>query len=107
MKFKTESISFKSAPKYLFYTFVFDTLIAVFLTTIQFGGFIDNFIFSQSIGLLTCSCVLVVLYFFEEARPIYKAVMMAAALIVGSLCGSFLGTLVSGMSPVTLFEKHN
>jgi len=107
MKFKAESISFKTAPKYLFYTFCFDTLIAVFLTAIKFGGFIDNFIFSQSIGLLTCSCVLVVLYFFEEARPIYKAVMMAAALIVGSLCGSFLGTLVSGMSPATLFEKHN
>jgi len=107
MKFEAESISYKSVPKYLFYTFVFDTLIAVFLTAIKFGVFIDNFIFSQAFGLSICSCVLLVLYFFQTARPIYQAVMMAAALIVGSLCGSFLGTLASGMSLVTLFEKHN
>jgi len=106
MKFEAESISFKSVPKYLFYTFCFDTVIAVFLTAIKFGRFIDNFIFSQAIGLSICSCVLVVLYFFEEARPIYQALVVAAALIIGSLCGSFLGTLASGMRLATLFEKH-
>jgi sensor histidine kinase YesM len=106
MNFEAESISFKSAPKYLFYTFVFDTVIAVFLTAIKFGGFIDNFIFSQAIGLSICTCVLLVLYFFKTARPIYQAVMVAAALIIGSLCGSFLGTLASGMRLATLFEKH-
>jgi len=106
MKCEAESISFKSAPKYLFYTFVFDTVIAVFLTAIKFSSFIDNFIFSQAIGLSICTCVLLVLYFFETARPIYQAVMVAAALIVGSLCGSFLGTLASGMRLATLFERH-
>ena len=32
---------------------------------------------------------------------------MAVALLSGGLCGSYLGSFVSGLSPATLFERHS
>jgi sensor histidine kinase YesM len=100
-------MTFKSVLKVLAYTLVFDTIIAIFLTGIQFGGgFLVNFIISQCIGLSICTCVLIAHRFFEYAGPVLKALLVAAALIIGSLGGSYLGSIVSGMSPDILFEKH-
>ena len=68
-----EYITQKSFIISLFYTFVFDTLIAVFLTAIQFGaGFLINFIISQCIGFSICACVLIAHCFFDNAGPIQK-----------------------------------
>ena len=45
MKSYKDHITPKTVFKFLFYTFIFDTLIAVFLTAIKFGaGFLINFI---------------------------------------------------------------
>ena len=108
MKFAKEPSARKSAIKFLSYTFVFDTIIAVFLTAIQFGGgFIINFAVSQCIGLSICACIIIAHRFFADAGPILKAVLVAAALIIGSISGSYLGSIVSGMSPSTLFAKHS
>ena len=103
-----EHITKKSVVKFLSYTFVFDTLIAIFLTAIKFGdGFPINFIVSQCIGLSICTCVLIAHFFFDNAGPFLKAVLVAAALITGTICGSYLGSLASGLSPGDLFEKHS
>jgi sensor histidine kinase YesM len=108
MNFTIENITKKSAIKTLFYTFLFNTLIAIFLTGIKFGGgFLINFIISQCIGLSICTCVLIAHLFFENAAPALKAVLVAAALIIGTLCGAFLGSFLSGLSSSTLFEKHS
>jgi sensor histidine kinase YesM len=108
MKSTKEHITPKSVIKFLFYTFVFDTLIAIFLTGIKFGGgFLINFIISQCIGLSICSCVLIAHLFFENAAPALKAVLVAVALIIGTLCGAYLGSFLSGLSSSTLFEKHS
>jgi len=97
-----------SALKTLLYTFVFDTIIAIFLTAMEFGGgFLINFIISQSIGLSCCTSVLAAFYFFPCEKPILKAIRVAVALITGSLCGSFLGAAASGMGPAVIFEKHD
>jgi len=107
MKSAKEQLTMKAAIKFLLYTVGFDTLIAIFLTGIKFGGgFLINFIISQCIGLSICTCVLIAHLFFEKAGPLFKAILMAAALIIGSLGGSYLGSVVSGMSPDILFEKH-
>jgi len=97
----------KSAVKPLFYTLIFNTIIALFLTAMDFGGgFLINFIISQSIGLSCCTCVLAALHFFPGDKPILHAVLVAVALIIGSLGGSFIGTFVSGMGPAAIFGKH-
>ena len=45
--------------KVLLLTFVFDTLIALFLTAMGFSeGFWITFIIAQSIGLSCCTCVM-------------------------------------------------
>ena len=108
MKSAKEQHTQKSIIKFLFYTFIFDTIIAIFLTTIKFGGgFFINFIISQCIGLSICTCVIIAHRFFDKAGPILKAILVAVALIVGSISGSFLGSFVSGHSPTSLFEKHS
>jgi len=106
MRPATDCFTFKSALKSLFYTLVFDTIIALFLTAINFGGgFLINLIISQSIGLSCCTCVLAAQYFFPCDRPILQAIRVAVALIIGTIGGSYLSTFVSGLSPADLFER--
>jgi sensor histidine kinase YesM len=106
MKSTKEHITKKSVLESLLYTLVFDTIIALFLTEINFGGgFLINLIISQSIGLSCCTCVLAAQYFFPSDRPILQAIRVAVALIIGTICGSFLSTFVSGLSPADLFER--
>ncbi|MBW2441022.1 MAG: sensor histidine kinase [Deltaproteobacteria bacterium] len=96
-----------SAVKLLFYTLVFDTIIALFLTAIKFGGgFWINFFFSQSIGLSCCTCVMAALHFFPGDKPLLQAMRVALALVIGSLGGSFLGATASGIGAAALFDKH-
>ena len=103
-----DHISIKSVIQSLIYTFVFDTLIAIFLTAIRYGdGFPINFIISQCIGLSICTCVLIAHRFFDNAGPILKAILVAAALIVGTILGSFVGSFVSGLSSSDLFARHS
>ena len=104
----SECITPKSVLRSLFYTFVFNTVIAIFLTAIKFNeDFILNFIFSQCIGLCICSCVLAALHGIKNARPLLQAILVAAALLIGTLIGSFLGILVSGLSSSDVFERHD
>ncbi len=106
MRPAADGFTFKSALKSLFYTLVFDTIIALFLTAIEFGGgFFVNFIISQCIGLSCCTGVLTALHFFPSDRPILQAIRVAVALIIGTICGSYLSTFVSGLSPAALFER--
>jgi sensor histidine kinase YesM len=106
MKFTKEHIAKKSFLEYLLYTFVFDTIIAFFLTAIHFGDiFLINFIISQCIGLSICTCVLIALHFFPSDQPIWQTLRVAAALITGGICGSYLGAIVSGLGPSILFER--
>jgi len=107
MKPATDGITVRSAIKSICYTLVFDTIIALFLTAMDFGeGFLVTFIISQSIGLSCCTCVLAAFYFFPGDKPILAAVRVAVALIIGSLCGSLIGTFLSGLGPAVIFEKH-
>ena len=103
-----DHISIKSVIQSLVYTFIFNTLIAFFLTAMKFGaGFPINFIISQCIGLSICTCVLIAHYFFDNSGPILKAALVAAALTVGTVLGSYAGSFVSGLSPSDLFARHS
>ena len=108
MKSFKDHITPRMVAKVLFCTFIFNTLIAVFLTAIKFGkGFPINFIISQSIGLSICTCVMLAHRFFDQAAPLLRAVLVAVALVVGTICGSYMGSFISGLNPSALFEKHS
>jgi sensor histidine kinase YesM len=79
-------------------TFGFNTLIAVFLTSIGYGqGLTINFLFSQSIGLSICACVLAGEYLLPASSPVRKALLIAAAMGIGALGGSFLASALTGI----------
>ena len=108
MKSYRDHITPRTVAKILFCTFIFNTLIAFFLTAIKFGdGFLINFIISQSIGLSICTCVMIAHRFFDQAAPLLRAVLVAAALVFGTICGSYIGSFISGLNPSLLFEKHS
>ena len=103
-----DHVTKKSVIKFLFYTFIFNSFIAIFLTAIKFGGgFLINLIISQCVGLSICTCVLIAHRFFEKAGPILKTALVATALVVGTTFGSYLGSFVAGLNPSALFEKHS
>ena len=108
IKSAKEHISKKSVIKILFSTFIFNSFIAGFLTAIKYGdSFLINFIVSQSIGLSICTCVMIAHRFFDKASPVFKAALVATALIVGSIGGSYIGSFIAGLSPSMLFERHS
>jgi len=107
MKHTSEAITFRSALKTLFFTFVFDTIIAIFLYAIKFTDeFITVFIISQCIGLSSCSCVLLIHNFIQKAKPVFQAILVGVALVVGTIIGSYSGLAISGLSSSELFEEH-
>ena len=100
-------ITFKSMLRVICYTLVFNTIIAVFLTAVKFGqGFLINFTISQCIGLSICTCFLIAHLFFDKAGPLSKATLVAAALIIGTIGGSYIGAFVSRLRPDMLFKDH-
>jgi sensor histidine kinase YesM len=44
--------------------------------------------------------------FFDKASPLTKAVLVAAALITGTIVGSYIGAFLSRLTPGMFFEKH-
>jgi len=100
-----KTITQKSAITSFLYTLLFCLIIAVFLTAIGLGdGFTINLIFSVCIGLCICSCVMLSLHFFQPNRPVVYAILVAPALFIGTIVGSFLGAIAAGLSPSILFE---
>ena len=98
-------ITKKSAIISFLYTLLFCLIIAVFLTAIGLGeGFTVNLIFSVCIGLCICSCVMLSLHFFKPDRPVFYAILVAPALFIGTIAGSFLGSIAAGLNPSILFE---
>jgi sensor histidine kinase YesM len=90
------------------YTVVFNTAIALFLTFIEFGGgFVDNFIVSQCIGLSICSCVMIVHFLFKFVNPFMQLIIIIVALTIGSIVGVLLGTVVVGIGPSIFFQKYS
>jgi len=90
----------------LSYTVLFDTFIALVLTGIKFGGgFFENFIISQCIGISICLLVLTGLYLFRPANPLFMMVVVMIAIIIGTVVGWTLGSMAMGLS-VSLFDQR-
>ena len=89
-----------------FYTLLFNTVIALFLTALDFGGtFPENLLFSQSIGLSICACVLGAHHLARSAGAALRWTAVIGGIVLGSMAGPFLGALLSGMDPLSIQQK--
>jgi len=79
-------------------TAVFNTIIALFLTHLGFGGGLGiNFVFSQSIGLCMCSFILAGHYFVRRPSIPGHAILLLIAMPAGAVAGAFIGALIAGI----------
>jgi len=80
-------------------TAVFNTIIALFLTHLGFGGgVLINFIFSQSIGLCMCSFILAGHYFVRGPSVPGHVILLLITMPAGATVGAFIGTQIAGFS---------
>jgi sensor histidine kinase YesM len=72
-----------------------NTLIAVFLSVLDYGGsFLVNWLFSQCIGLTITGCIELAL---RRANDSWRIAALMAAVVAGSLLGTGLALLVTGI----------
>jgi len=80
-------------------TAVFNTIIALFLTHLGFGGGLYiNFIFFQSIGLCMCAFILAGHYFVKRPSIPGHALLLLVAMPAGAAVGAFVGAQIAGFS---------
>lgn len=101
MDARLPELSLKKFLRILLLTIVFNTVLALFLTLIKFGGptFLSNFIVTQCIGLSIFLCVFTARHLLNPAKPFSRFMAWVIAIIIGSLVGSLLGFVAIG-------EKH-
>ncbi len=90
------------------YTVLINTFIAVFLTLIGFsnGQFRDIFLFSQCIGLSICTGTLIVAHFSIISNPLIQTLAYFGGILTGSLGGTLLGSILTGISPLSFFQEY-
>jgi len=90
----------------LSYTVLFNTFIALILTGIKFGGgFIENLIISQCIGISICSLALTGIYLFRPANRLFMLIVVMIAIIAGTGIGWISGSIAAGL-PISLLEHR-
>lgn len=91
----------------LFYTLVFNTIIAVFLTVIKFGGsFIVNLIFSHCIGFSIFICIHSNFYIFKPARLVSQIIIIVISIITGAFSGTVIGSIANGIDPSPFINEN-
>ena len=96
----------KKILRALTYTAVFNSIIALILTILQFGppglgpnGFTKNFIFSQCIGLLCCSFIVAGRSLRAPQSWAGRLLIDGGGMVTGILAGVFLGSVITGINP--------
>jgi sensor histidine kinase YesM len=80
-------------------TAVFNTIIALFLTHLGFGGGLRiNLIFSQSIGLCMCSLILGAHRFVRGPSILGHLILLLITMPAGATAGAFIGAQIAGFS---------
>jgi len=86
-------------------TGVFNTVIALFLTSLDFGGgLFVNFIFSQSIGLFICSFTLAGHFFLKGPSIPGHIIMLLVTMPAGAAAGTMIGAQIAGFSFSEIFR---
>ena len=99
-------INRRTVFKTLSYTALFNTIIAIFLTSLKFGGgFVVNFVFSQCIGISICSCILIAHNYLRTVKPVIQLLIIVSAMTIGSVIGALLAIAATGVKTSILLEK--
>jgi len=108
MESRLSEVTLKMALRYLFYTVVFCTFIAIFLASMKFGdgSFLTNFIFSQCIGISVCLCVLITRYFLKSTNPLIQMALIVIAITIGSIGGTLLGSAIAEKKPSMFLQEY-
>ncbi len=86
------SATASKAAKALFYTLLFNSAIALLLTTVGFGqDFWSTLLFSHCVGVTICLCVMAARRWCAPAGAMLRTVVFIVALAVGALIGTTLG----------------
>ena len=95
----------KRYAKSLLITALFNTIIALFLTHLEYGcGFLVNFIFSQSIGLSICASILAGHLLLRNLNTLQHFFMILISMILGATLGSLVGIFLAGMPLISIFQ---
>ena len=93
--------------KALLLTALFNTVIALFLTHLEYGmGFAVNLMVSQCIGLSICGAILVGHFMIDTGSRWKHFFMILVAMSIGTVLGSFSGASLAGISLKTLFQGN-
>jgi sensor histidine kinase YesM len=108
MDTRLPEISLKKFLRTFFLSVVFCTLIALFLTSVRFGGttFLSNFIVTQCLGIAIFLCVFTVHHVLKPTNPLVKFIAIVIAIIIGSIGGSLLGFVVIGEKPSRFISEY-
>ena len=94
----------KRVVKSLLLTALFNTVIALFLTFLDYGkGFVANFIVSQCIGISICGAILAGHFVVDTSSRLKHFFMIWVAMSIGAVSGSFLGAGIAGFPLKAVF----
>jgi len=97
----------KRFVKSLLITALFNTIIALFLTYLKYGGGLAvNFIFSQSIGLSICTAILAGHLFLKNPTALQHFFMILITMSLGTIFGSLMGAFITGF-PIGLSKGES
>lgn len=93
--------------KPLLYVIGFNTIIALFITVMEYGGNLaENFTLSQCIGLSILCGVKFVLYQFQAIKPLLLSLLVVVAMLAAIVLGTSLGVVVSGIDPDAFIQDR-
>ena len=93
--------------KSLLLTALFNTIIALFLTHLEFGkGFAVNLTVSQCIGLSICGAILAGHFVIDTGSRWKHFFMILVTMSLGAVLGSLLGAAIVGFPLKTLFQGN-
>ena len=90
--------------RYLFYTSIFCSIIALLFRVVGNSDFLDSFVISQSIGLLVCCAVVFSLHTFKPDNKLKIVLVLLPAIFIGVSAGFILGFKLIGVDFSELFE---
>ncbi len=89
----------------LLITALFNTVIALFLTHLGYGGtFLVNLVFSQSIGLSICTFILGAHLLFKNLTALKHFFLILVSMILGAGFGSLVAFFLAGLPLQEMFQ---
>ena len=95
----------KRVAKALLVTALFNTVVALFLTHLEYGkSFTANFIVSQCMGLSICGAILAGHFVVDTSSRLKHFFMIMVAMGIGAVLGSLLGAGIAGFPLKAVFQ---